>query len=250
VVIARHLHDQPPDPRTLAPELSAELCAVIARMMAKDRERRYANVAAVDLDLYRLQHGAPTNATATADPTPSRLVASAPAATPPVAWDSGILHDLEERLAACVGPMARVLVRKAAESAANLDELCRLLAEHIPSETERATFLTRASATSGSAPRSPSDPALRSSAAPGVSRTALTPSAGGNGSGSPEWGPGALAALEQRLAASIGPVARVLVKKASKSAKSWDDMVASLAANLPTPAEQAAFRDAARAIGP
>jgi hypothetical protein len=47
---------------------------------------------------------------------------------------------------------------------------------------------------------------------------------------------------EQRLIESIGPVAKVLVKKASRTASSWDELVSSLAANLPGPAEQAAFR--------
>lgn len=56
------------------------------------------------------------------------------------------------------------------------------------------------------------------------------------------WDPQSLQAFEARLAASIGPVARVLVAKATRTACSWQALVAAVAHNLPDPAEQAAFR--------
>ncbi|MGE5236247.1 MAG: serine/threonine-protein kinase [Acidobacteriota bacterium] len=251
VVIARHLHDEVPDPRSLTPELSEGLCAVIRRMMARDREARYPDVRSVDVDLYQLQRGGAPAGTAVlhAREVPShRQTGESPVTTPAVAWDSGILRQLEERLAGSIGPMARVLVRKAAERATTLDELCRQLAQHIPSESERQTFLTTASSGDhGPAWRPASDPALRSATA---SDQAGSPGAPSRVSAGPaEWPPESLALLERQLAAAIGPVARVLVRKAARSAHSWDELVTVLAANLPTPAEQASFCSSARAVG-
>jgi eukaryotic-like serine/threonine-protein kinase len=40
-----------------------------------------------------------------------------------------------------VGPLARVLIRQAAESSVNLKELYAQLATHIDSEEERSAFL-------------------------------------------------------------------------------------------------------------
>ena len=57
IVMSMHLVEPLPDPRKFEPGLSENICLVLRRMMAKDRNERYADVYALDLDLYRLQCG-------------------------------------------------------------------------------------------------------------------------------------------------------------------------------------------------
>ncbi len=57
VIMARHLNDPAPWPKEKNPRLSDGLCHVIAKMMAKDRADRYANVAEIVADLDRLESG-------------------------------------------------------------------------------------------------------------------------------------------------------------------------------------------------
>ncbi len=52
-----------------------------------------------------------------------------------------MLAAAEKRLAQHVGPLARVLIKRAANDSGNVKELYRKLAEHIDSETERKAFL-------------------------------------------------------------------------------------------------------------
>ncbi|MCA9521159.1 MAG: serine/threonine protein kinase, partial [Myxococcales bacterium] len=44
-VFAHHLHTPPPDPRSVNPTVSPALAAIILRCLAKDRERRFPDVA-------------------------------------------------------------------------------------------------------------------------------------------------------------------------------------------------------------
>jgi len=57
------------------------------------------------------------------------------------AFSPQTLAAAEKQLASYVGPLARVLIRQAAESSGNLKELYAQLATHIDSEEERSAFL-------------------------------------------------------------------------------------------------------------
>src|SRR5262249_25375933 len=57
MVMTMHLTEPLPDPRTFEPNLSEGVCRILRKMLAKEREQRYSDVAALDLDLYRLQRG-------------------------------------------------------------------------------------------------------------------------------------------------------------------------------------------------
>ena len=136
--MSMHLAQPLADPRTYVAGLSEGLCRVIRKMMAKDRAERYADVDTLDRDLYRLQTGEVPEGAEPGDTAVETIVredvrrsgaAHAPAHTPthtPVphpAFDSGVLARVEELLAADVGPMARVLVRRAAKTAPSLGRL-------------------------------------------------------------------------------------------------------------------------------
>jgi hypothetical protein len=64
-----------------------------------------------------------------------------PTSGPVKAWSDGELANLEEKLAEFVGPLAKVLVRKAARTAGTLEELQRALAAEIDGEKEQRAFL-------------------------------------------------------------------------------------------------------------
>jgi serine/threonine protein kinase len=178
MIMSMHLTHPLPDPRTYVPDLSEGLCRVLRKMMAKDREERYRDVHALDRDLYKLQIGEtpePSEPTASAiatfvsdavepargappssprGPEPSRgtspeprahpHAAAAAAATPPAPttpmFREEDLHFVEVELARQIGPLAKVLVKRAAKTAPNLVALGAALVENIPEEEGRRAF--------------------------------------------------------------------------------------------------------------
>ena len=53
-IMYKHLHDPPPDPRAVNPQVSAGMAAIVSKAMAKRRQQRYANAEALLNDLERL----------------------------------------------------------------------------------------------------------------------------------------------------------------------------------------------------
>ncbi len=56
-------------------------------------------------------------------------------------WDDGTLREVEERLAAFIGPVAGVIVQKAASTATDLNQIYSLAAQSLEREEERRAFL-------------------------------------------------------------------------------------------------------------
>ncbi|HVO12964.1 MAG TPA: serine/threonine-protein kinase [Vicinamibacteria bacterium] len=149
VVMTMHLTQPLPDPRTHVPGLSEGLCRVVRKSMAKRREERYADVDALDRDLYRVQVGEPPEAdepgetaveTSTSPPHPTTATSQGQATTGALAFAEAQLRLLETELARQVGPLARVLVKKAARVAGTSAELVAALELEIPSEEGRRAF--------------------------------------------------------------------------------------------------------------
>jgi hypothetical protein len=246
VVIAKHLHEEPQDPRALRPELSAGLCTVIRRMMARDRDARYPDTASVDRDLEQLQSDlatevmTPVSDDATiATGMPALKRAAAPA------WDPAVIVRIEGHLTVAVGPMARLLVRNAAKRSADVEELCASLAQQIPSEAQRAVFLDAVHRDTAELQRRATADAPLPAATDVASGES---SASAAASADAVWRPEALRALERLLATAVGPVARILVKREARSAASWEQLVAAVASQLPVGTDAAAFRDQAERI--
>ena len=176
LVMSMHLTAPLPDPRQFEPSLSEGLCRVLRKAMAKDPDERYPDVGALDRDLVRLQTGEtpepeeptmtgiatmidPHGTSTERDARPSSLPGPAPAsgasaartpaaptgtpAAPPSSpglFREEDLHFVEVELARRIGPLARVLVKKAAKTAPNLVALATDLAENIPDEEGRRSF--------------------------------------------------------------------------------------------------------------
>ena len=133
------------------------------------------------------------------------------------AWDDTVLRTIERQFAHYVGPMARVMIRRAAEQTTDVDELYSLLADKINDPVHRQRFFDEGGAT-----------------ASGV-RGARQP-----GSTTGQRARAHTEALEQtfvdqttmRLATYLGPIARVVAKRAAQKAATQDEFVQIIADHL------------------
>ncbi|MBV9850145.1 MAG: toll/interleukin-1 receptor domain-containing protein [Armatimonadetes bacterium] len=132
-------------------------------------------------------------------------------------WDADRLSRIEAELRLFVGPFGHTLVQEAAAAAHDYHDLCRRLSEHILSERERQAFLARC------APLIPAAEAPEAISRPSAVSTEI------------------VAAGEKALAHYIGPLARVLARRAARAAADPVEFHRLLAEHLPTPAEKAEF---------
>jgi len=139
--------------------------------------------------------------------------ASASSGAPPTHWDKALLTQAEQTLARHVGPLASVLVRRAARECSDLGELYARLAEQVSDPRARNAFLGQASlVTGGSVKTSAGTTGAPPSAG---SRTSTAGSAGG---GTTLGGPLNETVMDKSvplLAQHVGPIAKVLVKRAA-----------------------------------
>jgi serine/threonine-protein kinase len=143
---------------------------------------------------------------------------------PPRGWNAEPLLKLEELLAPYVGPMARVLVRRSAKTTTDGPALVRLLAQSVPSEQDGKAFAAAA--------LEKVFPGERSEAAPDRS--------------SPDLSNKPVEAAEVDKAAGllapyVGPIAKVMAKKAAARARDLKTFYQGLAENLGDPDERAEF---------
>lgn len=143
VIVSRHLSDPLPDPRQFVPSLSEGLWRVLQRMMEKDRERRYQSCAEVEYDLARLVGDRPASSYMS-PPLSAAPLRAVPTPRPAPAFDAAVLKSLEKELARHIGPLAKVLVRRAANQGGSLAELTSRLSENVPDGPARKEFETAA----------------------------------------------------------------------------------------------------------
>jgi serine/threonine protein kinase len=149
-------------------------------------------------------------------------------AGPRVAFAPELLAKVEDQLTRHVGPLAKVLVKKTAQVAADARDLCQMLSREIPDEAHRLAFLKETSShwqAAGSAPVAKTQTvAVKPGTVPAKA-----------------WLEQEAPRAEARLAKYIGPLARVLVKKVGASAATVDEFYAKLAEQIENPGERQAF---------
>ena len=273
LVMSMHLAQPLADPRTYRPELSEGLCRVIRKMMAKERAERYPDADSLDRDLYRLQTGESPEASEPGETAVETLVrpeasaphsrpgrASAVTSPPHPAFDSGVLNRVEDLLASDIGPMARVLVRRAAKSSPTLEALCGELAEQVSAGPAREAFRSKCLLAGRSATLPPQHAAPATPApphAPDASRMASLPGRRTSGEAPGSAAPGAggnafavadadLRTLETELAKHVGPLARILVKRAAKGAGNMSHVITKLELEIDSDVARRAFRAAVK----
>lgn len=182
---------------------------------------------------------APEQAPAASPVTARQPTAAVPATTEPALshqWDPADLKRISKQLAAHIGPLAKVLVKRAAKRACSPEELYKLLAEHLPDDSLRSLFLQGAGATTAVSAATPTAIATAPTAIPADTSGVPLPNA-------------VREQLRHRLAESQGPLAKVLIKRAMASAAHYPQLCEMLAAELPE-AERPAFIAYARRLLP
>ncbi len=165
--------------------------------------------------------------------------------------DDSTLTTAERTLARLIGPMARVIVRKAAAQAHDRAELCMLLSESIDDPQLRTRFVemfTKAVGELASAGKSL--PGKHSGS--GIAHPSTT---GGSVSRSPGTTTGApldpafVDRITARVAVYLGPIARIVARNAQQKAKSRREFVALVADHLGTQDRAAFLREVGMATG-
>jgi serine/threonine protein kinase len=152
-------------------------------------------------------------------------------------WSRDQLAEVERQLTPIVGPMARILVREAAATTGNRQELYRLLATHLRTPEERRQFQPAgdSSPTATGSTKSPTT-ALGSTMPPSVADTVVSSSAAGVP---------LTAQVTQRasqlLARYLGPIATVVTRRAAQTAADEAHLYAILAEKLTDTAERERF---------
>ena len=263
-VMHQIIHEMPPRPSERQPSLNSAFDAVLAKAMAKRIEDRYPNAQAF-LDALNAAYMQQTGGVPLTDednertvlafqrpvvPEPARpahptgasqsmpATGSAASLTSAPEWLHSLAPDLQTALSTQIGPVAKLVLKNAARDAVDLDDLCNRLLPHIGSDAGRTQFqdsvreikkkhgLSTLATMSG-----------RSQA--GAPKTQLTQM-----TGMPtllQLSPELMEAAQMKLAVYVGPIAKVLAKRASKMTGNADEFYRLLAENLPDPQERARF---------
>jgi serine/threonine-protein kinase len=130
-------------------------------------------------------------------------------------WASEVAPELESMLSSQVGPMARVFLKKTSAQVSSLDDLCASLLQHIPTERGRTEFssgvekLKKKLAATQSGSMILSRPGSVISQPPQAAPASIAPAAG------PVLTEAAISATEQKLTSLIGPIAKIVCKRAA-----------------------------------
>jgi tRNA A-37 threonylcarbamoyl transferase component Bud32 len=227
-------HTEPVPPTRVRPGLPEGVDAVLAQALAKTKEARFASAAEFARALGTVLSS--RDSFAQGDTRGALGVAATVSAPPtPVTWSTETLRALEAVLAPEIGSIAGAAVRRSTGRTADPEQLVELLTETIDGAGTRAMLAPQLRAALAANQR-----ASAASAAPfpAAQPTPVTPSSAPNiTSVSAE----ALTRVTQVLAGYVGPIAKVMVKKAAADASSYPDLCNRLSERLGTEAEKTKF---------
>ena len=214
-------HTEPTLATLVRPDLPRSVDAVLAKALAKSSAARFASAA----DLAR----AIAQALSGVELEPARESQLSHAGGAPssqvhvVAWSLETQRALEAALAPTMGSVAGAAVRRGMARATDSEQLVRLLLETVEGDSARSTLADRLRGVLG-ADRPASASVPPSSTLEGVSVS-----------------PEAVARVTQTLATYVGPIAKVMVKKASADAPSYLALCLRVSARLETEDEKTRF---------
>jgi serine/threonine protein kinase len=147
-------------------------------------------------------------------------------------WRSAELETLMRDLAAEIGPMAKLMVKEASARTDDLSELYNILADAIPGEEGRQRFLKSAkrsesATTGGSRPRT-GDPGPGPTSAPQT--------------GAVQFSDDLLERAVKALTTFVGPMARMLVRKAAQQAADAEQLRELLEGQIDNDSDRERFR--------
>jgi serine/threonine-protein kinase len=270
-VMHQIIHEDPVAPSVRKPDLHPAFDAVLRKAMAKRMEDRYPTAHAFlqALTEAHLQHtgGLPlteednertvlafrrpapaAEPARAASPSPqgtapapgstqgSNLTASAPE------WLLAVAPALQVALSTQIGPVAKLVLKNTAREALDLDDLCARLLTHIGSDAGRAQFqdeVREIKKKHGLSTLGTMGARSQNRTGASVSETQLTQM-----TGMPtllQLSPELMEAAQQKLAVYVGPIAKILAKRASKMTGNADEFYRLLADNLPDQLDRARF---------
>ncbi len=225
------VHEEPPVPSKVDGARRPPFYdGLVATALAKDPNKRYATAEAFKLAIQRgvgepivpdaweqtvVRSRVPEMKRAGAGPLPgatSLSNTSQGSHGTPTHWDRDQLAAVELVLAKHVGPMATVLVRRAARECPDLPTLYAQLASHVTNPNARAEFLGQASSSNtrmGTKVGATSITGIASGTKSAVASHASS------GAGAP-LSPAMVEAAKKVVATHLGPIAGVMVKKAAE----------------------------------
>ncbi len=249
-VMHKVLYADPSPPSSIASSVPSVFDAVLARALAKKPDERFqtardfAGALMAALVKSKPAAGAAPTTTGNDAGTPSMApaendgdagagIGTAGSKTMPgsqaLTLPPEVLAEIESSLVRSIGPLAKVLVRKSAMHARSVAEFNSELADNIPEGIERSDFLKRIERLERSSPSVSMPPAPAKIAENPPPRPAAI------------FDPETLAAAEKRLAQYVGPLARVLVKRAAGASADLHELHQKLAEQIDSDAERAAF---------
>jgi len=148
-IIAAHLHQAPQSPAEVNPRVSPELARIILKALAKNPAERFASaeeflvaLKSIAMDPSRLDQ----TVTVALDCTRAAGEIAIAAADVPSGREASVhstaeLDRVSKELATYIGPIAHILVRRAAPDSRSLNDLYQALAQEISSASKREQFL-------------------------------------------------------------------------------------------------------------
>ncbi|HTQ73600.1 MAG TPA: serine/threonine-protein kinase [Burkholderiales bacterium] len=236
-------HEEPPAPSTLSKlALPPEVDKLVAKALAKAPANRYQgarefrdalnDVAKLSVEV---DQGLGTTVV---------NIGTLMLAKPPPAWDDETLRTAEHELARAVGPMAKVIVRRAAAQTLDRSELCAILSDSITDPESRRRFVTAFNkAGGGQSSSGASGVRAGSSGAGQASSSGTRGSASGTGAMTSPLEAAYVDEVTAHLAIYIGPIAQVLTKKAARESRTRSEFVRRCSENLGTQDRAAFLRD-------
>jgi serine/threonine-protein kinase len=212
------------DARELNPNVPDALNNVVRKALAKDPTRRFQTAQEFSRALQEAMEAMP-DATLV-QPIPTPLLSDVPSSwkgSMVSGWEPDVLRKAAETLSIYIGPVAKLVVKRAAQESKDAEQFYQTLARHIPTDTEQTDFLRRMKQSTTQTHVNPHASAER----PTGHRPAINPQD--------------LDKIQQQLAAHVGPIAKVLVKKTAPQAVSLKDLYERLAGHIPDAAARAAF---------
>src|SRR5208283_1390392 len=188
------------------------LSAALMRALAKEPGRRFQSALEFRAALRDTGHGE-------AAPPPAPSVA---------AVRNPELAEMESRLSRTLGPIASRLVATASRRYATISEIRQALAAEIEDPKERAAFLKAGSGVKTDPGVSTATIDVRPPTAPAV------------------FDPVVLDRVAQALAAHIGPIAKIVVARAARSARSAEELQSALATEISSETDRQRFLAAIR----
>jgi serine/threonine-protein kinase len=154
---------------------------------------------------------------------------------PPPGWDPSVLKAIEGHLARFVGPVAKVMLKRAALQTTDVDSVYGILGEQLSGADEQKAFL----ATRAKLPGAPPPKPLASTRTVAIEAGTMLAA---KAAGAPLTAD-MIAMATRKLTEYVGPIAKVIVKKAAGQASTSRQFYLLLADSLTTEAERAKFLD-------